>query len=100
MRPLHHGDLVSAACLIYSYPVAQRAARLDSLFDLAHAADLYRKRFGRGHRTWGNGSVMAMARRSIVGPEPPLEDLEYCQCLAQVLRAWTEWKSEKSSENK
>ena len=46
---------------IASLPAPDRAFACQTAFERAHVADKYRKRFGRLHPTWGNGSVMGFA---------------------------------------
>lgn len=60
------------------------------------AADAYRKRFARAHPIWGSGSLMALAAREDLPPEPRLDDPDYCRCLAQVLAALADWRDAKA----
>ncbi|RAP39878.1 hypothetical protein BYZ73_18030 [Rhodovulum viride] len=96
MRPVLHGDAVAAARALYALPQADRAGAIQAMLLRAEAADAYRKRFGRGHPLWGNGSLMALVQRGALPPEPSLDEPEYCRCLAQVfaaLAAWRDWKA-------
>lgn len=54
-------DLITAARVLTARPPDQRAALADRWLAEAHAADLYRKRLGRPHLHWGNGSLMSRA---------------------------------------
>lgn len=59
------------------------------MFAAAHVADIYRKRTGRAHRLWGNGTLYASAIPPL-GPLPPeadLSDMIYVQALGAVLEA-------------
>lgn len=87
MRPVLLGDLVAAACAIYPLPEAARAAEAARMLAQARAADVYRKRFGRGHPLWGNGSLMAVACARPRIREPFLNDGTYLRCLAVVIAA-------------
>ena len=86
MRPVLHGDAVSAACVLRGLPEARRGWVLLRMAAEARAADSYRRARGRMHPRWGNGSLMAAALRRRPAREPLLEDPEYCRCLAQVYR--------------
>ncbi|WP_449240103.1 DUF7742 family protein [Candidatus Rhodobacter oscarellae] len=82
-----HGDIVAAARVLYDAPQAARPLILDRLLSQAERADIYRRSEGAIHPFWGDGSLMAVALRKRPPPEPPLEDTEYCACLAQVFDA-------------
>lgn len=97
MRPVMHGDVVSAACAVLPLPAPQRRGAILRMLAQARAADAYRKRFGRAHPLWGNGSLMAVARGHRVGPEPGLGDPAYCACLAQVFDTLVEWYAERAT---
>ncbi|SIO11146.1 hypothetical protein SAMN05444722_0459 [Rhodovulum sp. ES.010] len=96
MRPVLHGDAVCAARALHARPPAERPFALARLMARAEAADAYRKRFGRAHPAWGNGSLMALAAREDLPPEPPLDDPDYCRCLARVFAAIAEWREVKA----
>ena len=85
MRPILHGDVVSAARVLLKTPGDARGACLSRMMDEARWADAYRKRTGRAHPCWGDGSLMAAALRRNPAAEPEIEDPEYCQCLVLVL---------------
>lgn len=93
MRPVTHTDVTDAArCLIglpeYAWPEA-----LGRLVARAHAADLFRKRTGRDHRAWGDGSLSASARANGRLPdEPHLSDRRYIEAFARVLNFLIEWR--------
>ncbi|MGD9862291.1 MAG: hypothetical protein AB7S99_03670 [Pseudodonghicola sp.] len=87
MRPVLHGDLSSAARALLAVPPAARAGLCARLLEQAEQADAFRLRNGRLHPRWGNGSLMAAARRQPLADEPGLDDPDYCRCVAMVLRA-------------
>ena len=62
MRPVLPGDAFDAARALLGCPVPERAACLQRMLAEAAAADAYRKRLGRAHPRWGNGSLMGRAR--------------------------------------
>jgi len=87
VRQVLHADVVAAARVLLSETDEGRAGLLARMLDEAHWADLYRKRTGRAHPIWGDGSLMTAALRRPAPPEPPLSDSRYCGCLVQVLQA-------------
>lgn len=71
MRQVLIGDLMAAARVIVPLPAQDRRPVLRRLLAETHAAHLYAKRFGRPHRLWGNGSLMARAMAIQPEPVPP-----------------------------
>ncbi|SMX42001.1 DUF7742 family protein [Actibacterium lipolyticum] len=94
MRPVLHGDVVAAARVLLATPASKRSFIMAEMLSRASAADAYRKRFGRAHFRWGNGSLMAVAYGYEMRPEPFLDDADYCSCLAQVFDALKTWRSD------
>ena len=84
MRPLLHGDLVAAGRALLAVPPACRQAHMSTLIIRSWAVDRYRKRYGKSHRDWGEGSLMSCARYYSQPPEPPLCDPNYAQALRCV----------------
>ncbi|MCV2880990.1 hypothetical protein [Actibacterium sp. XHP0104] len=93
MRPVLHGDVVSAARALMGLPEAARRAAFQGMLVRASAADAYRKRFGKAHPEWGNGSLMAVALPGVKGPEPFLDAPDYCRCLSLVFDMLVEWRA-------
>lgn len=87
MRPVMHGDVVAAARVLRSEIPETRPALLARLLRQTERADRFRKDTGRVHFLWGDGSLMTAALRRRPVPEPPLDDLDYCSCLAMVFEA-------------
>ena len=87
MRPLLHGDVSDAARALLAAPPAARERLCRRMIVEAEAADAYRRRTGRVHPLWGNGSLMAAARRRALADEPGFDDADYCSCFEMVLRA-------------
>jgi hypothetical protein len=87
MRPVLHGDAVAAARALFALSAEDRDKAMAVMLSRAEAADCYRRRFARAHPQWGNGSLMAVAMSRRLPPEPPLEDADYCRCLASVFAA-------------
>ncbi len=59
-------------------------------------ADRYVKRFGRFHTRWGNGSLLAAARRHPMPAEPSFSDPLFCASMVTVLTAFLEHKRDKA----
>ena len=57
-----HGDLVAAGRALLAVPPACRQAHMSTLIIRSRAADRYRKRYGKSHPDWGEGSLMSCAR--------------------------------------
>jgi len=98
MRPVLHGDVVAAACALLPLAEEERAPALRGMLARAVAADAYRRRFGRAHPDWGNGTLMAVARRPGQGVrEPFLDDPDYCRCMALVFETLVDWRAERAT---
>lgn len=91
MRPVLHGDIVSAARAVLTLPSGARKPAIRRMFLQAEAADTYRLRHGKAHPVWGNGSLMAVARMQPLPAEPALGDTDYCACMADVFEALIDW---------
>ena len=87
MRRILHGDLVAMARHLLTLPPDQRPAACAQALDQADAADRFRKRLGRAHPRWGNGTLMARARVIPLPREPALCDPAYAACLILVLQS-------------
>ena len=85
MRAVLMGDVIAAARALLAFEPVERQALLVRMIDQAEQADRYRKRLGRAHPNWGNGSLMAAASRWPQAPEPFLSDPDYLDCLQMVL---------------
>ena len=87
MRPVLHSDLIFAARALLESPADVRASAADRLLARADAADRYRRRKGRSHPDWGNGTLMALAAKTALPPTPDLRDPEFAACLGAMLVA-------------
>ncbi len=84
MRALLHVDVVTAARALLAVPAAERVMLCDQLFDRAHTADKYRKRFGQYLHGYGSGSLASACWDRVLMPEPFLSDKDYAQCMCLV----------------
>lgn len=93
MREFTHGDAVAAASALRTRPPETWEGWLAGYLDRAHAADQFRKRTGRVHPCWGNGSLMsAILRDAPVWPEPRLSDPGYAEALVAALEVLIRWR--------
>jgi hypothetical protein len=67
------------------------------LLNRAHAADCYRKRTGRMHPHWGNGTLAAAARmvdrEARLPAEPFLSDSRFFAALGAVIDGVLIWRA-------
>jgi len=83
MRPVLPGDVRAAALALMAVPRQERMAAFEAILSRAKAADRYRKRLGRVHPAWGDGTLAAAA-----GPgadEPLADDPTYLDATMHVL---------------
>ncbi|MDO6586059.1 hypothetical protein Q4543_11045 [Salipiger sp. 1_MG-2023] len=97
MRPVLHGDLVAAARALLCVPREQRWRVARDLVAQADVADRYRRRLGRVHPGWGNGTLMAAALGRPCAPERRLDDPDYTDCLILALEAVRYWRERRWS---
>ncbi|WGW02523.1 DUF7742 family protein [Tropicibacter oceani] len=88
MRPVLPGDVSAAARALLAVPASARGGLARRLVLQADAADRYRRRLGKAHPFWGNGTLMAAALgRGAARDEPRLDDPDYAECFIAVLNA-------------
>lgn len=100
MRPVLHADVVAAARALLCVADVERRGIMYQMLEQASVADAYYKRFGRGHSTLGNGSLMAVAMSRDMAAEPFLDDPDYCRCWVVVFEALITWRSERAALNR
>lgn len=90
MRRALIGDLLAAARVISDQPPHLRGMVMDRLIYQAHAAHRYMVRFGRPHRQWGDGSLMAraLAERGNCDPGADICDFAALSVVAAHLAAF------------
>ena len=84
---LMHTDAVAAARVLLRYPRERRPWILHRMLAEAVTADDWRRRTGRAHPRWGDGSLMSAALRRPAVNEPPLSDPVWCRLVAYVYLA-------------
>lgn len=92
MRPVLYGDISAVARALLCHPARGRVSLFDRMIVEAEAADKYRKRYGRAHVNWGNGSLMAVANTRPQADEPYLDCPEYCCVMALVFCGLLAWR--------
>jgi serine O-acetyltransferase len=85
-----HGDLTALARHLLTLAAPDRPKACARLMAQADAADRYRKRMGRAHPLWGNGTLMARALGLPHQPEPRLQNPDYASCLILALTTLTQ----------
>ncbi len=87
MRSVHLSDLNLAARTLMVAPDAQRVGMMETLLVRAQTADKYRKKTGRAHARYGNGSLGAACQDWPKAPMPDRCDPNYLMCLHAVVQA-------------
>ena len=85
MRPILIGDLIAAARVVVLLPDPDRAAEVSRLLAEARVADRFRRRCGRSHPVWGNGSLMAAASAHPRAREALSRDPDFLRALRHVI---------------
>ena len=84
------GSLVlmpASARVLLCLPSGRRWQAAQELVARAEAADRYRRRLGRTHPGWGNGTLMAAAMARPMAPGHRPDHPDYADCLMLVLDA-------------
>lgn len=86
MRPVHHGDVSSAARALLAARPDLRPALARRMIHEAETADRYLQENARIHPQYGNGTLMAVARKRPLAVEPDFDDPDYSRCFEMMLR--------------
>ena len=86
MRAVHLSDLNVAVRTLMAVRANERAFEFERLLDQAQTADKYRKRTGRAHFSYGNGTLGAACQAHAKRPMPDRCDPEYLSCMETVIR--------------
>lgn len=84
---LMHSDVIAAARVLLRHRRERRPWILHRMLAEAARADRWRRRTGRLHPRWGDGSLLAVALRRRAESEPPLDDPAWCRLIAYVYLA-------------
>ena len=85
MRPVQIADLEVAVRVLLQADAKVRALLISRICDEAMIADKYRKKLGRQHPAFGNGTLMSAAARYNAVGRPAACDAEYLSCLSQII---------------
>lgn len=96
MRAVHLSDLNMAARTLICARVPDRAVMLASLLEQAHVADKYRKRTGRAHPQFGNGTLSDACQQHPRASMPDRCDPQYLGCLAVVINGLLKTRSDQN----
>ncbi len=88
MRAISHVDIVTLGRCLLAVEAANRVRLCDEVFDIAHAADKYRKRFGIYHQRYGSGCLASVCMDIPKRPEPFLSDRDYAHCMKLSLNVF------------
>lgn len=83
--PLIHGDVVALARGLMRAPEAEWPAMAGCAFARARVAGRYRRREGRPHPRWGDGSLEAAVSGWPKGPEAGFDDARWRRAVVVVL---------------
>ena len=93
MRTVVPGDLIAAAQVLQLVPPDCRKSTADRIVANAHAADQFRKRLGRAHEIWGNGTLAAAVFRMQHATGNPLETKEGTEAALAMVTALSRWRA-------
>lgn len=86
MRPVLIGDVLAAARVLFVLGEEDWIVCIDRMIWQAQVADRYRRRLGKPHPAWGNGSLMAVTgTEPKADAEPFLSDPRWLRALCCVL---------------
>jgi len=86
VRPVLHGDVVSAARVLLAAPDAERGFLMKRLQRAAEVADVFRTHAGKNHPLFGDGTLASACGGRAKAPEPYLDDPDYCHCMLLVFQ--------------
>jgi hypothetical protein len=97
MRAILIDDILALAHFLLPIPEPLRMRAVGALLAEAHLADQFRKRTGRAHSEWGNGSLTSAAvmRRGSV-QAGIVSDLEYLAAIRAAVDGLTGWKRQQA----
>tara|TARA_R110002096_G_scaffold144906_1_gene302240 strand:+ start:79 stop:378 length:300 start_codon:yes stop_codon:yes gene_type:complete len=90
MRAVHLSDLNMATRTLLAVPDKGRRKLVQLLIQNAHLADKYRKKTGRTHPQYGDGSLCAVCLPMARAAMPDRCDPRYLACLGIVIEGLLE----------
>ncbi len=92
MRAVLSVDIDLAARALLRLPAPERPAAMRALCERAHMADLWRRRTGRAHPDWGDGTLAAAALAGALAPARPRYDPVWTDILRTALTGLDDWR--------
>lgn len=94
-RPIHTTDIDQMVRVLAHSPVREREVIAADIIDRADIADRFRKRLGKLHPTFGDGSFGQSAIKLAGGIPKPVAhaDDAYLDCLRITVAALQEWRA-------
>ena len=86
MRAVYLSDLNLAGRTLMMVRAEDRSRWIAQILDHAHAADKFRKRIGRAHLPYGNGTLAAACQHHPKHPMPIHCDANYLASMEAVIR--------------
>lgn len=93
MRRIVLGEILVVAQHLMSVPRLARGEVISHWVEQAHCADKYRKKMGKEHVLWGNGSLIDRVDPRPVSKPSTFSDLGFLVALGAVLEAVVERSS-------
>jgi hypothetical protein len=94
------GDVMALARVLALFAKPQHRAICRQALEKTHVADKYRKRLGRLHPRWGDGSLMGFSLRAFPrAGRDDFGDQAYCDAFQTALDALRLWRLEQARRN-
>ena len=96
MRRVLWSDVTAAARAVMAARPDRRESFAAALIVQASHADKYTRRLRRDHPEWGNGTLLAAARKHTLAAERSFDDRDYAKCCLVVLTALSRFRATKN----
>ena len=93
MRAARLDEVLRAAGCLKTLPDASQPGQAAQWITDCHFADKYRKRLGKNHAEWGNGSLLARVGPTCILGQTDLGDPDYLQAVITILSALLAWQT-------
>ena len=94
------GDVMALARGLSGMPADHQRIACQQAYLRAHCADKFRKRLGRVHPRWGDGSLMAFALLTYRGKRDQDLDWAFMSALRTVLDQLLQWRQIQAARGK
>ncbi|MFQ6553316.1 hypothetical protein AAD018_013345 [Aestuariibius insulae] len=94
MRAVLSVDIELAARALLCRAAPERRKAMQALCERAHIADLWRRRTGRAHSVWGDGTLAAAAMAHPLAPKRLRYDPVWTEVLGQALAGLDDWRQD------